>query len=333
VKIAVDAMGGDHAPEAVVSGVLKAAADPELQILLVGREDVVAPLLKRAGPVADRVRLVPASEVVAMDESPAAAVRRKEDASLVVCARLVRDGEAQAMVSAGNTGAGMAAGTMILKRVPGIDRPAIATVLPTLTGRTVLVDSGANVDCTPQNLLQFAMMGRIYAEELLGVDKPRVGLLNIGEEESKGNDLTRAAYALLADAPLCFVGNVEGRQLYAGHADVVVCDGFTGNVALKISQGVVELLFGLVKDQLRRQPIFKIPAAMLAPALRQVQKRTDYAQYGGAPLLGINGVCIISHGRSNGSAIANALRVAGEAVKHGIVDKIRRQIGSRRDDA
>jgi glycerol-3-phosphate acyltransferase PlsX len=325
-------MGGDHAPEAVVSGALRAAADPELQILLVGREDAVSPLLKKAGPAGERVRLVPASEVVAMDESPAAAVRRKEDASLVVCARLVRDGEAQAMVSAGNTGAGMAAGAMILKRVPGIDRPAIATVLPTLTGRAVLVDSGANVDCTPQNLLQFAMMGRIYAEEVLGIPTPRVALLNIGEEECKGNDLTRGAYSLLSEAPLCFVGNVEGRHLFAGHADVVVCDGFTGNIVLKVGQGVAELLFGLVKDQLRRQPIFKIPAAMLAPALRQVQRRTDYAQYGGAPLLGINGVCIISHGRSNGSAIANALRVAGEAVKHGIVDKIRRQIGSRRDD-
>jgi glycerol-3-phosphate acyltransferase PlsX len=202
-----------------------------------------------------------------------------------------------------------------------------------MTGRTVLVDSGANVDCTPQNLLQFAMMGKIYAEEVLEIEKPRIGLLNIGEEECKGNDLTRATYALLEEAPLCFVGNVEGRCLYAGHADVVVCDGFTGNVALKISQGVRDLLFGLVEDQLRRQPIYKIPAFMLAPALREIQKRTDYAQYGGAPLLGINGVCIISHGRSNGSAIANALRVAGEAVKHGIVDKIRRQIGSRRDDA
>jgi glycerol-3-phosphate acyltransferase PlsX len=329
LRIAVDAMGGDHAPEAVVSGVLEAAADPELQILLVGREETVAPLLRKAGPAAERVRLVPASDVVTMDESPAAAVRRKEDASLVVCARLVRDGEAQAMVSAGNTGAGMAAGTMILKRVPGIDRPAIATVLPTRSGGTVLVDSGANVDCTPHNLLQFAMMGKIYAEEVLGIRQPRIGLLNIGEEPCKGNDLIRAAYGLLAEAPLCFVGNVEGRQLYAGHADVVVCDGFTGNIALKVSQGVVELLFGLVQDQLKRQPIYRIPAAMLAPALRQVQKRTDYAQYGGAPLLGINGVCIISHGRSNGSAIASALRVAGEAVKHGIVDKIRRQIGSR----
>lgn len=327
MRIAVDAMGGDHAPQEVVSGVLKAADNPDLELLLVGREDAVGPLLQKARPAPGRVRLIPASEVVGMDEPPAAAVRRKRDASLVVCARLVRAGEAEAMVSAGNTGAGMAAGLLELGRIPGIERPAIATVLPSLKGRVVLLDAGANVDCSPENLLQFAYMGQVYAEELLGIARPRVGLLNIGEEACKGNDLTRAAHALLRDSRLCFVGNVEGRDVFAGKADVVVCDGFTGNVLLKTAQGVRELLVGLVTEQLRCRPLYKLPAALLAPALRQVRARTDYAQYGGAPLLGIDGVCIIGHGRSSSWAVANALRVAQEAVNHGIVDKIRRQIG------
>jgi glycerol-3-phosphate acyltransferase PlsX len=326
VKIAVDAMGGDHAPGEIVKGVLQAAADPALELLLVGREETVAPLLHKAGPAGKRVRLVHATEVVEMDESPVTAVRRKKDASLVVCGELVRSGEADAMVSAGNTGAGMAVGLMKLGRVPGIDRPAIAAVMPARRGRIVLLDSGANVDCDAENLVQFALMGRIYAEEVLGITHPRVGLLNIGEEECKGNELSRAAYERLREAPLCFVGNVEGRELFAGRADVVVCDGFVGNVVLKVGEGVAELLIGLVKDQLREQPLFKLPAALLGPVLRRVKRRTDYAEYGGAPLLGINGICIISHGRSNGWAIANAIRAAGEAVKHGIVDKIRRQI-------
>jgi phosphate acyltransferase len=326
VRIAVDAMGGDHAPAEVVAGVLKAVDDPSLELLLVGREDAVAPLLARGGPAASRVRLVPAAGVVTMEDSPATAVRRKKDASLVICGDLVASGEADAMVSAGNTGAGMAVGLMKLGRIPGIDRPAIATILPTLKGRAVLLDSGANVDCDVSNLVQFAMMGAVYAEEVLGISHPRVGLLNIGEEACKGNELARAAHEQLQQAPLCFIGNVEGRALYAGHADVVVCDGFVGNVALKVSQGVAELLTGLVKEQLRAQPLFKLPALLLSPALRRVRSRTDYAEYGGAPLLGINGVCIIAHGRSNARAILNAIRAAGEAVKHGIVDKIRRQI-------
>jgi phosphate acyltransferase len=332
VRIAVDAMGGDLAPAAVVAGALLAARDPKLEILLVGRQEQVEPLLParcagRSGgsaPPVDRVRVVHASEVIEMDEPGAQAVRRKKDSSLVVGAELVRAGEAQALVSAGHSGAVMAVAHLKLGRVRGIDRSAIATVFPALSpaGRVVVLDAGANPDCSPQNLLQFGLMGRIYAEEVLGIRHPKVGLLSNGEEDSKGNELTRAAFPLLAGAPLCFAGNVEGRELFSGKADVVVCDGFVGNVVLKLGEGVADLLWQMVKEELSSSLWRRLSGWLVRPAMQRIRRRTDYATYGGAPLLGVNGVCIISHGRSTPLAIANAIRAAGEAVCHDIVSKI-----------
>lgn len=326
MKIALDAMGGDHAPAVVVEGAVRAATEYGAEILLVGREAAVAPLLARAGGAHPNIELVDAPEVVSMDDQPAQAVRRKRGASLVVCAELVKQGQAQALVSAGNTGAGMVVSTLTLGRIPGIDRPAVAIVLPNRTGLTVLLDAGANVDVSPHCLQQFAIMGSIYSKELLGVPEPRVGLLNIGEEEGKGNDQVKEAYPLLKQAPIRFIGNCEGRDLLTGHVDVAVCDGFVGNVTLKVSEGVADFFFNFIRDELSRRPLLQLPAAMLKPVFTRMKRRTDYRERGGAPLLGVNGVCIICHGSSNAVAIANAVRTAGEAVRHGIIDKIRQQV-------
>jgi glycerol-3-phosphate acyltransferase PlsX len=275
------------------------------------------------------VRVVDAAEVISMDEPGPQAVRRKKDSSLVVAAELVRAGEADALISAGHSGAVMAAGLMKLGRIPGIDRPAIPVVFPAQppSGRVVLLDAGANPDCEPRNLLQFGIMGSIYAEEVIGIRYPKVGLLSNGEEDCKGNELVRAAFPLLSNASLCFVGNVEGRELFHGKADVVVCDGFVGNVVLKTSEGVADLLRQMVKTELS-SPWLRLPGWLIRPALERIRRRTDYATYGGMPLLGVNGVCVISHGRSNPLAIANAIRAAEEAVCHDIVAKIATRAGT-----
>jgi len=325
VKIALDAMGGDHAPAVVVEGAVRAATEYGAEILLVGRGADVAPLLAKAGGPFPGIELVEAPEVVTMDDQPAQAVRRKRGASLVVCAELLKEGKASALVSAGNTGASMIVSTLTLGRIRGIDRPALATIIPNRDGLTVLLDSGANVDISPHCLQQFGIMGSIYSRELLGVQEPRVGLLNIGEEEGKGNDQVKEAYPLLQAAPIRFIGNVEGRDLLNGRVDVAVCDGFVGNIALKVCEGVAEFFFNFIRDELERQPVFKAPAALLKPVFERMKRRTDYRERGGAPLLGVNGVCIICHGSSNAIAIANAVRTAGEAVRHGIIDKIREQ--------
>jgi glycerol-3-phosphate acyltransferase PlsX len=326
VKIAVDAMGGDLAPAAVVEGALKAVRDYNLEVLLVGRTDQITPLLDRFGAPHVGVEVVDAPDVVEMHDEPAQAVRRKKGASLVVCADLVKEGRAAAMFSAGNTGAAVAVATLRLGRIRGIDRPAIASILPNREGWTVLLDAGATKDGEPHFLLQNALMGSIYAHELLGIANPRVGLMNIGEEEGKGNKLVREAYPLLQEAPIHFIGNVEGPDLFNGRVDVAVCDGFTGNVILKVGEGVADLIMNLIRDEVNRQPLMKIPAVLIKPVFSQIKRRTDYGERGGAPLLGVNGVCIIGHGRSNAVAIANAIRTAGEAVRHGIIDKIRDRV-------
>ena len=337
MRIAVDAMGGDRAPDAVVAGALLAARDPKLQITLVGRRECIEPLLRarsearRKGrppggpaPPGGTIRVVHASQVIAMEEPGAQAVRRKKDSSVVVCAELVRSGEADGLVSAGHSGAMMAAAHVKLGRVRGVDRSAIAAEFPALSpaGRVVVLDAGANPDCEARNLLQFGLMGSVYAEEVLGIRHPKVGLLSNGEEDSKGSELTRAAFPLLTAARLCFVGNVEGRELFQGKADVVVCDGFVGNVVLKLGEGVADMMWHMVKKELTASLWLKLSGRLLMPALERIRRRTDYATYGGAPLLGVNGVCIISHGRSTPLAMANAIRAAGEAVCHDIVAKI-----------
>ncbi|HXB67731.1 MAG TPA: phosphate acyltransferase PlsX [Candidatus Acidoferrales bacterium] len=315
LTIALDAMGGDHAPKAEVDGAVRAAASLGVKVILVGQQDLVRRELEQHAGYRDLpIEIIHASERVTMEDSAAKAVRSKRDSSMRVASRLVRDGCAQGFVSAGNTGAVMATAKMVQGVVPGVERPAILGLLPTVEGKpVVLVDVGANVDCTPDMLAQFAVMGDIYSRQILHRASPRVALLSIGEEEHKGNDLTRAAGPLLKRLQrLNFVGNVEGRDIYGGKVDVVVCDGFVGNVALKASEGVGELVKHLLRESLEATISGKIGYAISRNAFADFKKRLDYSEYGGAPLLGVRGGCIICHGRSNGNAFKNAIRVAAE---------------------
>ncbi|HZS50509.1 MAG TPA: phosphate acyltransferase PlsX [Bryobacterales bacterium] len=311
--VAVDAMGGDAAPRVEVEGAILAARSYPVKILLVGRQEVLRREL--AEHLADHfpIEIVNATEVITMDDAAAKAVRSKRDSSIRVAARLVRDGRAQGLVSAGNTGAVMATAKIVLGTLPGVHRPALASVFPTLRGTAaVMIDVGANVDSTPQMLAQFAVMGEVYSRVICRLERPRVGLLSIGEEEHKGNELTRQASPLLKALPINFIGNVEGRDLYSGEADVIVCDGFIGNVALKVSEGLVETIKFMLQDSLTATVTRKIGYVLAHAAFDDFKKRVDYSEYGGAPLLGLKGVCIICHGRSNPNAIKNAIRVAME---------------------
>jgi glycerol-3-phosphate acyltransferase PlsX len=316
--IAVDAMGTDRAPKPEVEGAILAARHHDVQVLLVGREEQVRAEL-RQHPSAQflNIETMPASEVVGMHEKAAQAVRSKRDSSMRVGLRLVREGRAAGFITAGNTGAAMATAKMVLGALPGVDRPGLAAVFPTAQGTaSIMLDVGANVDSKPHNLEQWAVMGEIYFRSMYGAARPRVGLLSIGEEESKGNELTRQAYQLLQKLPLHFVGNVEGRDLYNGNVDVIVCDGFVGNVALKISEGLVETVRYLLKESLRATITRQVGYLLSRKAFDDFKKRLDYSEYGGAPLLGIKGVCIVCHGSSNANAIKNAIRVAAEFATH-----------------
>jgi phosphate acyltransferase len=315
VRIAVDAMGGDTGPRVVVPGAIDAmrARPGELKLLLVGREEEIRPLLGDVDPA--WVEVVHASESIDMNEAPAQAIRRKKDASISVALRMIREGRADAMVSAGNTGAVVASSLLTIGRLHGISRPAISTLWPNKQNGAVVLDVGANHECTPKNLVQFAIMGSVFAQYHIGIERPRVGLLNIGEEKSKGNDLVRDSYALLeADPRIHFVGNVEGRDVFDGAADVVVCDGFVGNVILKFSESIYSFLAHLVRDEIRRGVLAKAGALLMKGAFRSVRDQLDYAEYGGAPLLGVKGVVIISHGKSSRRAIRNAILVAAKSV-------------------
>ena len=328
ITIAVDAMGGDYAPVPEVSGAVRAARSQEVNIILVGREDAVRQELSKHGDWQSLpIRIVHASEVVTMEDNPAKALRNKRDSSIRVAARLVRDGEAQGLVSAGNTGAVMAISKTLLGMIPGVERPALASAFPTVQGRpVVVVDVGANVDCSPQMLEQFAIMGEIYSRLVYRTQTPRVGILSIGEEEHKGNDLTRAAAQLLKLVPFNFIGNVEGRDLYTGRADVIVCDGFIGNVALKVSEGMVDVFKHMLQESLSATVTRKLGYLLSKPAYKDFKKRVDYSEYGGAPRLGVKGVVIICHGRSNDNAIRNAIRVACESANEHVNDRIAAEI-------
>jgi len=321
-------MGGDHAPKPEVEGAIRAAKTLGIEVLLVGPEDV----LSRELAAQDRsrslpIRIVHASERVTMQDSVARAVRTKRDSSIRVASRLVRDGQAQGLVSAGNTGAVMATAKMVQGVVRGVDRPALASAFPTLTGTpAVMIDVGANVDCNPRMLAQFALMGDIYSRVVFHIERPRVGLLSIGEEEHKGNELTRNAAPLLRSLPLNFIGNVEGRDLYTGAADVVVCDGFIGNVALKVSEGMADVIMHLLEASLKATLKRKVGYVLSRNAYKDFRKRVDYSEYGGAPLLGVRGVVIICHGRSNGYAIYNAIRVAAELAQAGIDRRLENEL-------
>ena len=314
VTIAVDAMGGDKAPVPEVEGAIRAVRELGHRIVLVGdRGQIQRTLDKHAGARELPIQVVHAEERITMDDHAARAARTKKGSSMHLCARTVADGKADGFISAGNTGACMAIAKMVLGKVPGVDRPALSGVFPTVKGTpVVVVDVGANVDCEPRMLAQFSVMGEIYSRLVLKVAQPRVGLLSIGEEEHKGNALTRDTTPLLKELGLNFIGNVEGRDIFSGQTDVIVCDGFVGNVALKVSEGLVEMIGGMLKESLKATVTRKIGFLLSRSAFRDFKKRVDYSEIGGAPLLGVKGVCIICHGRSDSNAIKNAIRIAAD---------------------
>lgn len=330
-RIAVDAMGTDAAPQAEVEGAIQAARERLAEVLLVGPQEMLKRELGRHHEARSlRIEIVHASEAVTMEDAAAKAFRRKRDSSMRVAARLVRDGEADGLISAGNTGAVMATAKIVLGTLEGVDRPALAAVFPTSKRKaSVLLDVGANVDCKPHHLQQFAVMGEIYYRVIFGIHRPKVGLLSIGSEDHKGNELTREALGLLKHLPVHFVGNVEGRDLYNGSVDVIVCDGFIGNVALKISEGLVEAVSSLLKEALSSTLSSKVGYVLSRKAFRDFKRRVDYSEYGGAPLLGVKGVCLICHGASNSNAIKNAIRVAAEFAEGRINEKIERELAIR----
>jgi glycerol-3-phosphate acyltransferase PlsX len=327
--IAVDAMGGDHAPANVVDGAVAAARPLDVRLLLVGRAAAVEAAL---APHPDRrslgVEVVDAPEVIGMADSPAAALRRKPRASIRVAADLVASRRAAALFSAGSTGATVMAAYTAFGMIPGVDRPALAAVIPTRAGRTLLLDAGANAECRPHHLLQFGVMGSIYARWALRVETPRVGLLSIGEEATKGNDLTREAHRLLKAAPIQFIGNVEGRDIYSGVADVIVCDGFTGNVALKISEGLVETVEALLGDELQGTFSSQVGYLLSRRAFRRFRKRVDYSEIGGAPLVGVARMAIVGHGRSSAKAVRNAIAMAHRFATSDFIRRVEQDIAS-----
>jgi phosphate acyltransferase len=316
-KVVLDAMGSDHAPHAEIDGALAATRDFSVGVILVGQPQKIEPELRRCGWRGDGdhgIELVEAAEVIAMDESVANAVRRKKKSSLRIGTKLVSDGRADGFISAGNTGAAMATAKMVLGTMPGVDRPALAALIPTKAAKpTLLLDVGANSECKPHHLAQFAIMGEAYSRSVLGTVKPSVGLMSIGEEEAKGNDLTKEAFPLLRQlSNINFVGNVEGRDVFSGMVDVIVTDGFTGNVMLKLSEGLTEAMLSMLKRELMSTAVTKAGAMLAKPAFRNIKRRLDYTEYGGAPLLGVNRIVVIGHGRSNAKAIRNAIRSVKE---------------------
>ena len=337
MKIAVDAMGGDFAPDEIVLGAIRAAKKYDLEIVLVGNEAKIREIMDRDVSTKKlNITVHHASEVIGMGEHPADAVRTKKDSSVVVATRLVKEGVCDAVLSAGSTGAAVTAAQLILKRIPGIGRPTIATPIPSPAGATLLLDSGANVDSKPEHLLQSALMGSIYAHAVWGEERPRVGLLNIGEEETKGNEQAKETYALLKSCGglVNFVGNAEGRDLTRGAFDVVVCDGFVGNIVLKFAEGLAVTILNLIKEAVADGGIMaKLGAFLLMPTLKKLGRRLDVKEYGGAPLLGVNGCCIISHGSSDAKSIESAIGVANNYVKGNVLDKIREALAEDRKQA
>jgi len=333
--IALDAMGSDRRPKPEIEGAIQAARHYNVRVLLVGPETTLEAELARYPAISGLpIEIVHASEVIRMDDKAVQAVRSKRDSSMRVGLRLVRERRAVGFVTAGNTGAAMAAAKMVLGAIPGVDRPALAAVFPTATGNVAtLLDVGANVDCKPHNLEQFAVMGEIYFRTMFGTRRPRVGLLSIGEEEGKGNDLTKESFQLLRQLPLNFVGNVEGRDLYNGRVDVIVADGFVGNVALKISEGLANLVRYTLKESLKATITRQVGYLLSRSAFADFKKRLDHTEYGGAPLLGVKGVCFITHGSSNANAIKNAIRVAAEFAQSSINEKIEKELANIREFA
>jgi glycerol-3-phosphate acyltransferase PlsX len=326
MRIAVDAMGGDHAPLVNVDGAIAAAREFGISSLLVGRRAELEPMLADAEFSGPEIEIVDAPEVVTMDDPATAAIRRKRNSSIRIAADCVRDGRAAGLVSAGHTGAGMVVAKMVIGTIEGVDRPALATVLPNLTGHCLLLDVGANPDAKSAQFREFAVMGSIYAELAFGKQKPSIGLMSIGEEDSKGTDETKEAFKILEATGLNFVGNVEGRDVFNGTVDVIVTDGFTGNVILKVSESLSEMVEQLLREEIKRTLQASVGFLLSRSAFRRFKSRLDYSEYGGAPLLGVKGCVIICHGRSSAKAVKNAIRFAAEFAKQGLAEKIQAQI-------
>lgn len=329
MKIALDAMGGDFAPDVTLAGAIEVISEEEtdLQVILVGDKELLENRLRGTKYPHERLSIYHASEVVQMHESPATALRRKKDSSIRKAIELVKNQMADAAVSAGNSGVVMATALYVLGKLPNVDRPAIATIMPSLKGYFLLIDAGANVDCTPRNLFEFALMGNSYYKAIFNVSTPRVAILSIGEEDTKGNELTRESFKLLKNSNLNFIGNIEGKDVFSGSADVIVCDGFIGNIVLKVSEGLADTILKMLKFEIANVVTGRIGYMMIRPAIKNFKKRTDYSEYGGAPLLGINGTCIISHGRSSARAIKNAIRVAADMAKKKVHEIIADDLG------
>jgi glycerol-3-phosphate acyltransferase PlsX len=315
-------MGGDHSPAHEVDGAVMAARRWQIPIVLIGQTELLAQELANHDTQGLDIRVEHASEVVGMHDSASDAVRRKKDSSIRVAFNLLKEGRVNAVVSAGNSGATMAVGMFVLKRIQGIDRPAIATVVPNLKDQTLVLDVGGNVDCKPPHLVQFALMGSVYASQMLGKPSPRVGLLSNGAEESKGNELTREANQILKRTSLNYVGYTEGRDIYNANVDVVVCDGFVGNVVLKVSEGLAEAIGAILREEFGSRLLSKLGYLLARPALKAFKKKVDYAEYGGAPLLGVQGTAMICHGSSNPQAIMNAIKMAHDSETHQVISKM-----------
>jgi glycerol-3-phosphate acyltransferase PlsX len=326
MKIAVDAMGGDLGLQITIPGAAQAARENDLDVVFVGVEDQIRPAVIRLGGDQSRLSIINAPEAVSMGDG-VFAIRRKKRSSIRVGIQLVKDGQADAFVSMGNTAAVVYMSRQILGSLQGVNKPALSLLIPTLKSLTLLLDVGANANCQPEDLAQFAIMGKVFMEQVMGRPNPSIALMSIGEEESKGNELTKQAFDRLSSASLNFIGNVEGKDLYAGKADVIVSDGFTGNVALKVSEGVVETLFHLARREITKNFFAKIGLLLMKGHLKRIYKRVDYSEYGGAQLLGLNGVCVIGHGRSNSNAVKNAVRLARDFVAKRVQDKIREELG------
>jgi glycerol-3-phosphate acyltransferase PlsX len=329
--IALDAMGGDYAPKSNIEGAIQFLKENKngVGIYLVGNREILEKELKKYNiPNGLPLEIVHAEEVIEMDEPPSIAVRKKRKSSMYIAGKLVREGKAQAFVSAGNTGAAMAVSKFIVGAAEGIERPGIAVAFPTKKGKpTILIDVGANVDCKPTHLVYFAIMGHTYAKEMLKIsDNPKIGILSIGEEEGKGNDLVKETYPLLKKTKLNFIGNAEGRDIFTGEFDVIVCDGFVGNVVLKTSESLGHIILEMIKEEVKKSFISKLGALLMLPALKRFKKKADFAEYGGAPLLGTKGTCIITHGRADGKAIKNALKVASEFEKQHFNETLKQNI-------
>lgn len=314
MKVALDAMGGDFAPEVTIAGAIEAVSEYDIEVILVGDKEKLTDSIKNKRYPPDKISIYHASEVVEMQEYPASALRKKKDSSIRKAIDLVSIKKADAVVSAGHSGVVMVTALFVLGKLPNVDRPAIATLMPSLTGHFLLLDVGANVDCKPENLMEFAYMGNAHYSTIFNTPSPRVALLGIGEEDTKGNELTKEAFKHLKNTAINFVGNVEGKDIFSGNADVVICDGFIGNIVLKVSEGLAETILKMLKREITNTA-GRLDYLMIKTAIKNFRKKTDYSEYGGAPLLGINGTCIISHGRSSARAIKNAIRVAAEMAK------------------